>query len=290
MVWDDYEFARFVSTNLCPPITYYFLHLLCERNLVDSIVTTNYDMYWESVCTRIPTKKYQVVVYPRIQKNKIKSDTVPKGEKTVRFWKIHGSFNILYHPECEDAIVHPPTVIGAISPYFLHKLCKNRYPDTFHDYPFSKGDSCGLCRLIGRTGPAIHFTDAFSPQRNPFRLLMKEALTDFLSPGRGMILSVGFRCGITEELRPIILRLATTTVPIVMFLHEEQQKLDRPLLERIERNPLSVVLHGVLEENLERFLRALFFRIFALGDTEWRKLVEGYRNWQGQQYFMYKIF
>jgi hypothetical protein len=290
LTWDDYEFARFISENDVPPISHFFLHLLCKRGLVDSIITTNYDCYWESAVRRAPDANYRsrVVVAPRVEGSSVSVVcSASYDQQSIRYWKIHGSFGILYFPECGDYLQHPPFTFGAVSPYFRTELCRGNYPDTFHDFKVPVDKTHSLCGLVGGSGPIVHFIDTWSPSMVEFKTLLKEARTDLTaSAGLSLLLTVGFRCGKQEELSRDVKRLSGRAVPTVMLLHQDQRRMDPRLRAEIERHELAVVLHGNLERNMHSLVRTIAAHLPGFNASTWPEELKAYDNWESPGCFM----
>lgn len=289
LLWDHYEYARFISANYPPGPALYTLFLMGEYSLTDCIVTTNYDMYFETIYQRVPTSKRLVVnpsvVHDRLDKSSERGD--------LRLWKIHGSFGALAFSKCDCVIDHPPCIIGAISPYMASIIAKHR-PATSHDHPrrrASPGIEGGryFCRGSDAASPVQHFTDQVFDRKakgNKFGPFIRGAIQDLLS-NPAVLLVVGFRCGVEEELRKVILQTLKkrSDIGVIMLLESNQKPLDDDLRNELVKHSSVYVQRGELDRLLWKVLARFINRTEAVDAARFEmdmKRQEGLGDWYMQ--------
>lgn len=102
--WEYYEFVRNFTENVTPIGTYYFLFLLAKLNLLETIITTNYDMTLESMFLRLRQYLRVGIAFDSTveakQADYSDSDEPTGASHTIRIWKIHGTLGHIFFRSC----------------------------------------------------------------------------------------------------------------------------------------------------------------------------------------------
>jgi hypothetical protein len=237
--WKSYEYARFHTFNSCPAFGYFVLFHLARRNYIQSIVTTNYDLRFDSLAERFDIWS----VNPSLATGRYSWESYDSARTSkVRLWKIHGSLSHVTFLTCSSQ--DGAHIFRA--PHFPINNSINSLRQRWgfianHDYFGQVGRRYGITTLCGETQTptvASHFLDwAYGNKREVFKNQIQAAVADLSAPSTLAIVLLGFtgffnkstNHPYNEELVPTILSLSKRN-PVLYFIHESQYRrlLDRP--------------------------------------------------------------
>lgn len=233
--WCQYEFARFFTTNVIPPLGYFGLYHLSRIGLVRSIITTNYDLYFNAIAERTDAPWS---LNPILSRGQYSWDNYygrrSSASSRVPVLKIHGSlshatFTCCSSTECAHIFRLPGfPIYNDVAPINARFGVRQN-----HDHLGHVGYSDRPRSLAGRERClASHYLDwAFDNKRDAFAKEIDAARRE-LSYSSGPVVLLGFTGFFdrtsanpwNEELVPLIEELHRKGRPIFYFIHDTQRK------------------------------------------------------------------
>lgn len=113
------EHVRMMTFNELPNLTYYFLYLLARYDLLEAVISTNYDLSLEGMFERLHAHLPRPIAFNPVLKA---GEQDPSGYATaqapgaVRIFKIHGNLGFLICRGCHRLFEAPPFVLGPDGP------------------------------------------------------------------------------------------------------------------------------------------------------------------------------
>ena len=112
--WRHFEYARYYSSTSLPTFTHCCIHKLVEKGVCRDVITTNYDMFFDSIWQRSP--HLRVCQNPVLTNGEYEWEGffTPKARaaKRPRYWKVHGSLSHVRfcssNVACEDHLYRLP--------------------------------------------------------------------------------------------------------------------------------------------------------------------------------------
>lgn len=262
-LWQKYEKVRFITNNECPSFVHFVIHKLCEQGLVDSIITTNYDQYLESIYERI-LSSYKLIRNP-VLPTRLSYDwegyysrANVSRKRSIKFFKIHGSFSHIVFIKCPGRQAHIfqlPKFLTAFSTKDIRKELRGK---SFH-FKLSHQDIDGAdCK---DTGYYVHFMDWLLDNRSAFEKEIAGSIANLLDTSdTEMIFSLGFTGRPDEELNDCLLELAKKKFPLYYVISETQFQKIKPrgnyLYHHLQRlNPMNISVVDDFDEFLKRIFK-----------------------------------
>jgi hypothetical protein len=219
--WSYYELARFISANGLPPTYYYYIWLLCARGLTDCLITTNYDLYWDSIVDKVGGFGDPVFTRPVVNSGEV-IDQHPADPNAIVMWKLHGTLDVIRFETCGCCYEHPPVLVGGI-PQLIKNKCDAHGASWFHDANHPPTPGSNVCDWASPTGPVVHFTDEANPSRTWFEDLRESAEADLYSGGLALVVTVGFNFGLNEEINDWVKDICTNRgIPVIMLFDADK--------------------------------------------------------------------
>lgn len=272
--WDAYEVARFQTYNSCPSFGYFILFYLAKRGLISSIITTNYDLFFNSIADRLgdvwqinpaasPSSYSWEGYYSR-----------PSPRKTP-LWKIHGSLTHTVNKACpSDEHAHifrlpnfpVTTAASRVSTVIRRKIRHNNLAYIGARYSISS-----LTSESGGPGVSCHYLDwAFNNDRSCFCREIDRATQQLKSFPSAPILLIGFtgyydrrrKNPWNEELAPVVSSLPPRTQIFYLLKDEQAARLERTpppsgsLYHKFYRSKIYYDVFSDAGEYLSRVLEA----------------------------------
>ena len=103
--WKYLEYARFFTRNCTPSFGYYLLNYLIGKQHIKTIITTNYDLFLNSMFERTNKDQDSYCFNPAIRNTDFDwegyySKTTPSNHNAVKIFKIHGSLSHVVFRNC----------------------------------------------------------------------------------------------------------------------------------------------------------------------------------------------
>lgn len=279
LVWPYYESARYHSFNTVPAAAYYYIYKLIQAKYVDSIISTNYDLFLESIfqkCNLISLTKLNPI------RNKGEDDQeqyfslkLKSAETKISFYKMHGSFSHIIFDSCRTLFRCP----NFISPYPVDNSEYNLYSlFHFHMNNTANGRIGKKTHISIRENciPVGHYIDNNFSDRSLFLKEIEAAKMQLKSTKNiAGILLIGFR-GWTaangedetwnEEIVEDIEDHLFNGIPVIQFLSPEQGEKEKTLLsDIILKNKSGLLLKGSIEKNLgETIAKISVFKRYSM--------------------------
>lgn len=226
--WQIYERYRWRSANVLPSKNYFYLYHLCRDNTVNAIITTNYDLYIDSIFTKYPLPQ-GYVLNPLIKHDgDYDGDDfygkVSGGEK-LHLWKIHGSFSHISFITSN--------LKGNNSHIFKLPRILMGYPENYptveyglpsHNFLNNTEANCNCNRMA-------HFTDMSFKRELFLKPIISGATLDLQDDNTAGIIIVGLtgqhdpanpQDERNEELVPLLIELAKK-IPVYLILSPRQK-------------------------------------------------------------------
>ena len=246
--WKYLEFARFTTNNVIPSFAYFLLHHLINSGSIKSIITTNYDLFLNSIFERTNKSHGSFCFNPVINNDDFDWEGYysikPRNPKVVKIFKIHGSLSHVVFRNCRhhNNQLHifklPSFVVG----FDTQPLRREFGINYLHNYLGHVGLRHNQPTLINdekRTGYYVHYIDWAVKCLCNKRIHYRDFFTKEIqyatrelkkSPDIGAIIIIGFtgyhnqvnrKDENNEELSPAIVSLLNK-VPVFYFLHQHQ--------------------------------------------------------------------
>lgn len=247
--WKYLEYTRFVTKNITPSLSYFLLNYVINERQVKAVITSNYDLYFNSIFDRTNKSPDAYCFNPAIGdgdydwEGYYSKKTAAKAD-AVRIFKIHGSLSHAVFRDCRRLnnqlhIFRLPSFIVGFDTGQIRRQYKVKY---LHDYLGHVGIKCGDITLIDdekQTGYYVHYMDwatkhlsaAGSSYRDFFSKEIEGAKAELADTANvGAVVIIGFtgyydpanpRDEYNEELSPVIETLVPR-VPVFHFLREDQ--------------------------------------------------------------------
>lgn len=224
-LWPYYEFARFYTGNVYPGFLYFAIYHLLREQLIDFVVTTNYDLFLDTINIKLRLGLATNPIH-RCQ-NTNNYYTRVKSRAQPSLWKIHGSLGHLVFRECGGVWPHlfaaPPFLMG-----FNTRTIRETFPlRRLHNYMGWLHRDTSY-QQEHTSGHYTHFTDnAFIEldgrvNRDHFRREI-EAATDALKAA-DVVIAIGFRAGPGEELSESLLAKAKKGRLFFFMSHSQMRR------------------------------------------------------------------
>jgi hypothetical protein len=249
--WKYLEFARFFTNNTIPSLGYFLLNHLISRKKIRSIITTNYDLYLNSVFERTSNSTRSHCFNPVKNNNDFDWENYYTSRKslnfdTVKIFKIHGSLTHVVFKNCSPQnnqlhIFKLPSFLVGFDTRQIRRKFRLKYLHNYLGHIGVKHNQPTLINDSSRTGYYVHYIDwAVKPlcnSRTNYRDFFKKEIEYAIKELKkikniGAIIIIGFtgyhneanlRDDRNEELTPIIVSLLGK-VPVFHFLEEEQYR------------------------------------------------------------------
>lgn len=91
--WRHFEFARYWTSNALPSLAHCCIHKLVEDGLCTDVITTNYDLYFDTIWQR---SSFSIQQNPVLDSDEWPWEdyyTRKKPSGSRRYWKVHGSLS-----------------------------------------------------------------------------------------------------------------------------------------------------------------------------------------------------
>ncbi len=268
--WRYYEACRWTTGNLLPPQQYFYIWKLCSNNLVGSIITTNYDLYFDSIFYKDSIPQGHIL-------NPINEDheycyegffgPISKIENRLRLWKIHGSLSYASFMKSNTSDSHifklPRFLVG-----FPKENPVGEFALKSHDHLGLELSGSGIDENslnYDSCDRLAHFTD-LNFNRSIFSRIINAAISDLSAEDTAFILTLGFTGyydeinkddSKNEELVPIILDLAHK-IPVCQILGSNQDPSRSFLYSKLQETSNGFVMKGLpkfmLRDILQQFL------------------------------------
>lgn len=289
--WQAYESYRWNTANVLPPLRYFYMHHLCTTGNVSAIVTTNYDLYFDSIFTKVPLP-HGFSLNPLINDEEYSWEgfysKTSEASKALKLWKIHGSFSHISFIESRQKQNHifklPRFSIG----YPADNPIDN-YGLPSHDFLDSNTSSCDCDRIA-------HFIDMNFP-RSCFCKVIEGATIDLLSDDTALVIAVGFTGKYepsnpsddkNEEIVPTLIKLSKS-IPVYTILAPFQNPDDSFLYN--ELNPGRTSMKGDIENIFRNILIHYYDQTTSEGYKKLRSLDTDYQlEWVSSNLFKIKAY
>jgi hypothetical protein len=254
--WRHFEYARYYSSTSLPSYAHYCVYKLVETGVCRDVITTNYDMFFDTIWGHSPT--LQIHQNPVAETGEYSWEDYfsmrRRAAKGTRYWKIHGSLSHVCFGGRRGSPHHLYKLPGfAISANDDSLAQKYRIPTQapfmgFEIARYPKTSFADQSDLVGGFRPYIDWT--WDNDRIRFRREIDGAKAVLASPAKiAAVVLVGFsgyfndrnpKDPWNEELVPAIRNLrANGFRNIYMAVHENQiARISRPaygLMREFER-------------------------------------------------------
>jgi hypothetical protein len=296
--WRVYEVYRWRSGNVLPPRRYFFLHHLVTLGLVNAIITTNYDLFLDSIFIKDKILQGHTL-NPLINDvdcnwdefyNKI-TDIATK----LRLWKIHGSFSHSSFMKYSSSSCHifklPRFLVGypMIDPSIEHGLPSHDHLGPVNhpcvEIASNSLDNCQCSRLA-------HFID-MNFARDRFNRVIDAAIVDLKASDTAAVVAIGFTGyfdssspGDTknEEIVPHLIEISRR-VPVYAILAPHQNPNDSHLYKMLD--PYGNSMKGDLDSILRELLTSYYDLISRNGISKIQDLIRQFNiNWKHGELFV----
>ncbi len=177
LYWNHLEYYRLRTSNGLPNINYLCLAALIRRGVVSSVITTNYDIYLQSVERRDPSFRFHLNPCLRPEDTGWDSDgyysrwpwgwpptTIRDGDGRlhVPLWKVHGDLGFVRWAHCDHRFGLPDFAVGRPpltdderrrfwegGVHCLHGLALTKDGEHYHD-------DATMRRMLGTAQPSRH--------------------------------------------------------------------------------------------------------------------------------------
>ncbi len=92
--WHLFQYAKYYTENYMPSFSHFFIFQLLNDGICKNVITTNYDMYFDSIWNKNPTLK--ILQNPILSKQEYDWEgyySSKSQKKDAAYWKIHGSLS-----------------------------------------------------------------------------------------------------------------------------------------------------------------------------------------------------
>lgn len=252
--WKNFEYVRLFTSNALPIFAYFLIWYLGEEGIVDNILTTNYDQFFDSIYQKILSKR-NLAINPILGKEEYDWQGYYSARqisnKAIKLYQVHGSLSHVIFLDCVKNL-HPhifrlPTFLMGFNTTDI----RLKYPVKLLHFSLNylnriyKGLPSIMCS--GDTGYYVHFVDTWFKDKKFFQREIDEALKSLINPKHiEAILSVGFTGSPKEELiEPIKRIVKDKKVPFFYAISQEQEK--RILLKK------DYLYHDIIHYSPDRF-------------------------------------
>ena len=254
--WRHFEYARYYSSTSLPSYAHYCIYKLVETGVCRDVITTNYDMFFDSIWEHSPTMRVHQNPVAEADEHSWEGyfATRRRAATGVRYWKIHGSLSHVCFGGRRGGPHHlyrlPRFAISANDDSLAQKY---RIPTQapfmgFEMAHYPRTTFANQADLIGGFRPYIDWT--WDSDRTRFRREIDGAKEVLSTPAKiAAIVLVGFsgyfndhdpNDAWNEELVPVIRHLrANGFRDVYMAVHENQiARISRPtygLMRELQR-------------------------------------------------------
>lgn len=296
--WRYYETERWSSWNIKPALAYYYAWRLCFEELIHCIITTNYDLWFESMLHKDPLRQGFTL-------NPVASDTEYLYEgfyeqqsqilNKMQLFKAHGSLNFASFIDS----AHPEPLIFKL-PQFLVGFPRSKPRDEFalpaHNYLGCELATSGIVHpsfIIDRCDRLAHFID-FNFPRSVYSRVINSSFDVLDSADVNLVLVIGFSGfydtsdstnPFNEELVPVLLDIANS-VPVYQLLNTNQNPTQSYLYNELQSKRNCRAFQETARNFLVDLMRHLS-QLIAGDETLSREWLEYYEeNWVSGNLFL----
>lgn len=273
--WQTYETYRLNTLSNLPPKRFFYTHHLCKADIIRSIITTNYDLYFDSIFTKDPLPQ-NYILNPAIDDDEDSGESfygkISDINEKLRLWKIHGSFSHISFMNSSHGHRH----IFRLPNFSICYPTDNPIDDYgLPAHPFM-GVDCDCDRKA-------HFIDMNFNNRIAFDKAITGAIQELNKDDTGLVICLGFtgrynladpNDTINEELVPHLVSLASR-VPVYVILAPFQDPRISFLYN--ELNSSNRVFKGNIESILKGILQRYYDKLGMDGNKELRNLAKHYQ-------------
>ncbi len=275
--WNAYDYYRVYSANHMSPKRYFYMRYLLSTGIVSSIITTNYDLRFDSIFERDPLPQ-GMILNPIINSGEDNGNDfygeILSVQNKLRFRKIHGSFS------------H----ISFIQPEFSHnhifKLPNIRVDRIYEDHIIHHDDFCQSLNLNCSCNRMAHYIDYNFLDRNRyFNRVINGAIQDLNADDTGSVITMGFTGRfnpsnpsdpMNEELVPHLLTLSRN-VPVYTILAPFQNIKESFLYTSLASK--ETALRGNIGDIFRDILIKYFDKISIDGNKKLEEIDKSYLLW-----------
>ncbi len=275
--WNAYDYYRVYSANHLSPKRYYYIRHLCSTMHVGSLITTNYDLRFDSIFDRDPLTQ-GIILNPVINSGENNGDNfyseILLAQNKLRFWKIHGSFSHVSFIQSEYGHNH------------IFKLPNIRVDRIYEDYIIHHDDFCQSLNLNCSCNRMAHFIDYNFLDRNRyFNRVIDGAIQDLNANDTGMVITMGFTGRFNpsipsdprnEELVPHLLTVSESK-PVYTILAPFQNINESFLYKALDIK--ETALQGDIGEILRHIVINYFDKISIDGKQKLKEIDKMYLLW-----------
>jgi hypothetical protein len=236
--WPYFEGIRNLTRNVLPLPSYFFIFLLARLDLLQAIITTNYDMTLDAVFSLLRKDLPAPVVFNPIldagEEDYSEYSHQKSSSSSVRIWKIHGSLGHIICRKCKTILRCPdfilPFDVEQITARFMHPISHIYLPGKATCCPISVKPEYIKESLCGHY---VHPVDWNLPHffEDPmFKKIIDGGLNEFRKKLFGIII-IGFkgflppsRKGGHEEINIALEQLVGKGIRWAMLVSREQYK------------------------------------------------------------------
>ncbi len=166
--WKHLEYSRFWTLNNTPPLGYFLLHYLAKNNAIRTIITTNYDLFLNSIFSRFDCAQ-KTYFNPAINEHEFNWEEYYSTKKitdknTLKIFKIHGSLTHVVFRKCYDNQNHShifklPSFLIGFDTSQLRKMFNLKYLHNYLGHEGVKYNEPSLINDNAATGYYVHYID-----------------------------------------------------------------------------------------------------------------------------------
>lgn len=275
--WQTYEKYRWDTLNNLPVKRYFYTHHFCREGLISSIITTNYDLYFDSIFTKYPLPQ-GYILNPAIDDNEDSGEgfygKISASNDKLRLWKIHGSFSHI-------SFINSSYGHGHIFKLPNFAIC---YPadNPIDNYGLPSHAFMGASSLQCDCDRIAHFIDMNFINRIPFEQAINGSIQELDKDDTGLVICLGFtgrynpsdiNDPLNEELTPYLVSLSSR-VPVYVILARFQDPRESFLYNELHSS--SRTFKGDIENILRELIQRYYDKFGMDGNTELRKIDKQY--------------
>ena len=282
LCWKLYDTYRIFSANHLPPLVYYYIHYLCRNTNVSSLISTNYDLRFDSIFAQDPLPQ-AIVLNPIINDGDDSGDDfygkISDATTKLRYWKIHGSFSHISFIDSVCGFNH------------IYKLPHPRVNLIYADKAIQYDNFFQSLNLRCSCNRMAHLID-MNFHRTAFSRVIDGAISDLNSSDTGIVIIIGFTGRYdtlnpthpwNEELVPHLINLSDN-LPVYTILAPFQKRKDSDLYRELDSN--KTALQGDMQDILSEILINYFNSLSIDGTTQLEEIDKQYIiSWKDNSLF-----
>jgi len=254
--WPYFETIRNLTRNVLPLPSYFFMFVLARLNLLQAIITTNYDMTLDAIfCLLRKNLPVPVVFNPILgagEEDYSEYSHQKSSSSDIRIWKIHGSLGHIICRKCKTILRCPdfilPFDVEQITAKFMHPISHIYLPGKATCCPISVKPENIRESLCGHYVHPVDWNMPHFSQYPMFKQIIDGGLNEFKKNPFGIII-IGFkgflppsRRGNHEEINIALEHLVGKSIRWAMLVSREQYK-------KIEKNAADAHLWELVGRN-----------------------------------------